>query len=96
MYPELKEHCYKEHSNIIWNELLTTKFGIQVNTHSSTHSTLHGSRRAVEKSGILLHIEKVTGRSDGDFTCHMFRLKHAVAHFAVRNLSGILTIELGS
>ena len=73
--------------------VLTTKFGQWVDTRSSTDNTLHGSGRAVEKSGILLQIEKVAEGSDGDLTCHVFSLEDAVAHLAVSNSSGILTIE---
>ena len=53
---------------------------------------LHGSGRAVEKSGILLQIEKVAESSDGDLTSHVFSLEDVVAHLSVSNLSGILTI----
>ena len=41
-----------------WEEFLTTKFWLWIDTRSSTDKTLHGSGRAVEKSGILLETEK--------------------------------------
>ena len=47
---------------------------------SITDNTLHGSGRAVEKSGILLQIEKAPEASNGDLTCYVFSLKDAVPH----------------
>ena len=76
-----------------WEEFLTTKFGLCVDTRSSTNNTLHGGGRAVEKSGILLQIEKAPETSNSDLTCYVFSLKDAVAHLSVTNPSGILTIE---
>ena len=66
IYPELKKYFYKEHSNVTWEEFLTTKFGLWIDTRSSTDNTLHDSGGAVEKSGILLQIEKVAESSHGD------------------------------
>ena len=40
-----------------WEEFLTTKFGLWIDTRSSTDNTLHGSGRAVEKSVVLFQIE---------------------------------------
>ena len=48
IYPESKKYFYKENSNVTWEEFLTTKFGIWVDTRSSTNNTLHGSGRLVE------------------------------------------------
>ena len=93
IYPELKKYFYKEHSNVTWEEFLTTKFGLWIDTRSSTDNTLHGSDRAEEKSDILLQIEKVPESNDGYLVCHVFSLKDAVAHLAVSDPSGILTIE---
>ena len=42
-----------------WEEFLTIKFGLWIDTRSSTDNTLHDSDRTVGKSGILLQIEKV-------------------------------------
>ena len=72
---------------------MTTKFGLWIETRSSTDNTLHGSIRAVEKSGILLQIEKVPESNDVDLTCHAFSLEDAVAHLAVNDPRGSLTIE---
>ena len=76
-----------------WEEFLTTKFGLWVDTRLSTDNTLHGSGRAVEKSGVLLQIEKVPEASNGDLTCYVFSLEDAVAHLSVIDPSSILTIE---
>ena len=99
IYPELKKYFYKEHSHVMWEDVLMTKFGLWIDTRSSSDNTLHGSGRAVEKSGILLQIEKVVESNDtesnesNDLTCHVFSLEEAVTHLAVSDPSGILTIE---
>ena len=82
IYPELKRYFYKEYSNVTWEEFLTTKLGLWIDTRSSSENTLHGSGRAVEKSDILLQIERVPEASDD-----------AVAHLSVTDPSGILAIE---
>ena len=84
---------YPETFIFLWEEFLTTKFGLWIDTRSSTDNTLHGSGRAVEKSGILLQTEKAAEASDGDFTSYMFRLEDAVAHLSVTNSKVILTTE---
>ena len=73
--PRAKKYFYKEHSNVTWEDFLTAKFGLRIDTRSSTDNTLHGSSRTVEKSGILIHIEKAPEASSGDLTCYMFSLK---------------------
>ena len=93
IYPEIKKYFYREHSNVTWEDFLTTKFGLWVDTRLSTDNTLHGSGRAVEKSGVLLQIEKVPEASNGDLTCYVFSLEDAVAHLSVTNPSDILTNE---
>ena len=91
--PELKKYFYMENSDVRWEEFLTTKFALWIDTRSSTNNTLHGSGREVEKSGILLQIEKAPETSSGDLTCNVFSLEDAVAQLSVTNPSGILTIE---
>ena len=54
IYPELKKYFYKENSDVTWEDFLTTKFALWIDTRSSIDNTLHGSGMAVEKSGILL------------------------------------------
>ena len=93
IYPELKKYFYKENSDVKWEEFLTSKFGLWIDTRSSTDNTLHGSGRTVEKSGVLLQIEKVPETSNGDLTYYGFSLADAVAHLSVTDPSGILTIE---
>ena len=93
IYPELKKYFYKENSNVTWEEYLTTKFGLWIDTGSSTDNALHGSSRTVEKSGILLQIEKVPETSNGNLAYYVFSLEDAVAHLSVTNPCGIVTIE---
>ena len=93
IYPELKKYFYKENSNVSWEDFLRTKFVLWIDTRSSTDNTLHGSGRAVEKSGILLQIEKAPEASNGDLTCYVFSIEDALTHLSVTDPSGILTIE---
>ena len=93
IYPELKKYFYREHSNVTWEVFLTTKFGLWIDTRLSTNNTLHSSGMAVEKSGILLQIEKTAETSNGDLTCYVFSLEDSVAHLSVTDPSSILTIE---
>ena len=78
---------------MIWEEFLRTKFGLWIDTRSSIDNTLQGSGRKVEKSDILLQIEKVPETSNGDLTCYVFSLEDEVAHLNVTNPDGILIIE---
>ena len=93
IYPELKMYFYKEHFNVACEEFLTTKFGLEIFTRSSTCNTPHGSGKAVEKSGILLHIEKAPETSDDDLICCVFSLENAVAHLSFTSANRILNIE---
>ena len=93
IYPELSKYFYKENANVTWEEFLTTKFGLWIDTRSSTNNALHGSGMTVEKRGILLQIEKAPETSGGDLMCYLFSLEDAVAHLSVTHRSGILTIE---
>ena len=76
-----------------WEEFLMTKFGLWIDTPSSTYNTLHGRVRAMEKSLILLQIEKALEASNGYVTCYVSSLEDEVAHLSVTDPSGILTIE---
>ena len=73
--------------------VLTTKFGLWIDTRSSTDNNLHGSGRAVEKSGILLQTEKVPEISNGDLISYVFSLEDALAHLSINDPSRILIIE---
>ena len=75
-----------------WEVFLATKFRLWIDTRLSTNNTLHGSGRIVEKSGILLQIEKVLETNNDDLTCYIFSLEDALAHVIVNNPDGILTI----
>ena len=92
IYPELSKYFYKENSDVTWEDFLTAKFALWVDTRSSIDNTLHGSSRAVGKSGILLQIKKAPEASV-DLMCYVFSLEDAVAHLIVIDPSGILTIE---
>ena len=92
IYSELIKNFYKKNSDVTWEGFLTTKFALWIDTRSSIDNTLHGSGRAVEKSGALLQIDKVPETS-GDLTCYVFSLEDAVAHLSVTDPSGILAIE---
>ena len=92
IYPELKKYFYKENSNVTWEEFLTTKFGLWIDTRSSTDNTLHGSGKAVEK-GILIQIEQVPEASNWDHMCYIFSLENTVARISVTDRIRILTIE---
>ena len=92
IYPKLRKYFYKENSDVTWEDFLKTNFALWIDTRSSIHNTLHGSGRAVKKSGILLQIKKAPEAS-GDLTCYVFSLDDAVTYLSVTNPSGILTIE---
>ena len=82
IYQELKNYFYKENSNVAWEKFLRTKFGLWIDTRSSTDNALQGSGRTVEKSGILLQIEKVPEASNGVLhaTCLALKMRlHTLA-----------------
>ena len=72
---------------------LTTKFGLWIDTLSSIDNTLQCRGRAVEKSGIMLQIEKAPETSDDDLMCYMFNLEDAVAHLSVTDPRNIIPVE---
>ena len=76
----------------MWEDFLTTKFALWIDTRSSIDNTLHGSGRAVEKGGILLQIQKAP-ETIGDLMCYVFSLEDTVAHLSVTDPSGISMIE---
>ena len=69
IYPEMKKYFYKEHSDVTWEEFLSTRFGLWIDTRSDTEKTLHGSGRAVNKSVISLQIEKTPEAGGDDLMC---------------------------
>ena len=58
IYSELKKYFYKENSDVTWEDFLTTKFAIWVDTRSSINNTLHGSGRIVEKVVYCFRLKK--------------------------------------
>ena len=60
IYPELKKYFYKENSDVTWEDFLTTKFALWIDTRSSIDNTLHGSGRAVEKRWYIAPDRKST------------------------------------
>ena len=81
-YIEAKKYFDNPNSDVSWPEFLTTKFGLFIDFRSSTDNFLHGSGRTVDKSGVLLQIDKVAEAS-GDLTCHVFSIADVVLH--IRN-----------
>ena len=51
IYSELKKYFYKENSDVTWEDVLMTKFALWIDTHLNIDNTLHGSGRAVDRSG---------------------------------------------
>ena len=92
IYLELSKYFYKENSDMTREDFLTTKFALWIDPRSSIDNAFDDSDRAVEKSGILLQIEKAPEASD-DLMCYVFRLEDAVAQVGVTDPSGILTIK---
>lgn len=73
--------------------LFNGKFGLRLDTCSSTDNTLNDSGRLLEKSGVLLQIEKTAESSDDDPKYHVLSLADSVAYLTIRNHSKIFTIE---
>ena len=91
IYPELKKYFYKKNFNVTWEHFLTTKFVLWIDTVLTTRFTA-----AVDKSGILIQIEKAPEASNGDLTYYVFSLEDAVAYLSVVTNTiriEILTIE---
>ena len=91
IYPELKKYFYKKNFNVTWEHFLTTKLVLWIDTVLTTRFTA-----AVDKSGILIQIEKAPEASNGDLTYYVFSLEDAVAYLSVVTNTiriEILTIE---
>ena len=41
IYPELKKAFYEENSDVTWEDFLTTKFALWIDTHLRIDNTLH-------------------------------------------------------
>ena len=68
IYAKIKKYFDKKLLNVKWKVFLTTKFGIWIDNPAQTKIC---SGRTVEKSKILLHIEKTTESNDGEITFHV-------------------------
>ena len=53
IHPELKKYFYKENPNVTWEEFLTTKFGLWIDTRTSIDNTPNGGGRRVENCMFL-------------------------------------------
>ena len=66
--PEAKKYFYKPDSD-------ATKFGLRIDVRSSNANQLHGFARTIERSEILLKIERAADVSDGGLVCYLFLLE---------------------
>ena len=66
--PEAKKYFYKPDSD-------ATKFGLRIDVRSSNANQLHRFARRMERSEILLQIERAADVSDGDLVCYVFLLE---------------------
>ena len=89
-YTEAKKYFDNPNSDVSWSEFLTTKFGLFIDFRSSTDNFLHGSGRTVDKSGVLLQIDKAAEAS-GDLTCHVFSIADAVLHISNNRFQSLET-----
>ena len=78
IYPEIKKNFYREHSNVTWEEFLTTK---------------HPSQQWQDSGKYITSDQKAPEASNEDLTCYVLSFEDAVAHISVTDPSGILTIE---
>ena len=78
-YIEAKKYFDNVNSSVRWTDFLTDKFCLWIDMRSSTDNTLHGSGKTVDKSGVLLQIDKV-GEASGNLTCHVFAIADSVLH----------------
>ena len=79
MYQEIGKRFLRENSDVSFEEYLTTKYGLWIDTRSSVNNKLHGSGRLVN-SGVKLQINKVA-ETAGNLTCYIYALQDAYAHF---------------
>ena len=72
---------------VSFEDFLTTKYGLWIDTRSSTDNKLHGSGRIVN-SGIKLQIDKVA-ESSGNLTCYIFAVQDAYVHLQDGKLDAV-------
>ena len=54
----MNKYFYKENFDVTWEDFLTTKFALWIDTRSSIDNTFHGSDRAVEKVVYCFRLKK--------------------------------------
>ena len=64
IYSEVKRYFHHQHSDVDFEQFLTTKFALWIDTRSSQENTLHGSGRTVLKN-IKLQLDKVPETGGG-------------------------------
>ena len=79
MYLEICKKFSQDYSDILFGEYLTSKYGLWIDTRSSTNNELHGNGRLINRK-ITLRRDKVVETS-GDLMCHVFAIKDAYAYF---------------
>ena len=87
MYQEIGKRFLRENSDVSFEEYLTTKYELWIDTRSSTDNKLHSSGRLMN-SGVKLQIDKVV-ESSGNLTCYIFAVQDAYAHLSDGKLDAI-------
>ena len=87
IYTEVKRF-HQKHSDVDFEQFLTTKFALWIDTRSSPENTLHGSGRTI-LGNIKLQIDKVPETTEGSLTCYIFKFQDAVAHIVNGSLDSI-------
>ena len=88
IYTEVKRYFHQKHSDVNFEQFLTTKFALWIDTRSSQKTTLHGSGRTI-LGNIKLQIDKVPETAEGSLTCYIFKFQDAVTHIVNGSLDSI-------
>ena len=88
IYTELKRYFHHPYSDVSFEQFLTSKFGLWIDTRSSQENTLHGSGRTI-LGNIKLQIDKIPETTDGTLTCYIFKIQDVVAHILNGSLYSI-------
>ena len=89
IYTELKRYFHHPYSDVSFEQFLTSKFGLWIDTRSSRGKCiLHGSGKTVLGT-IKLQIDKVPETTDGTLTCYIFKIQDVVAHILNGSLYSI-------
>ena len=87
IYPEICKKCYQNNSDVSFEEYLTTKYGLWIDTRSLTKKKLLVIGRVLNRS-VKLQLDKV-GESKGYLLCYIFAVQHAYAHFHEGKLKSV-------